>query len=98
MLGRGEEALQTGAPWELGELIGLTGMELSEGLCAVPQSLLWKALCVSAVFSFPVRSPEFTRPCSQAELLPRFTERVSSSGKLPVLWQIPLCLSARIKT
>lgn len=59
-----------GAPWGLGELTGLTGLEISEGLCTMPQSLLWKALYFSAVFTFPVRSPEFTQPCSQAKLLP----------------------------
>lgn len=87
-----------GAPWELGELTGLTGLEISEGLCAMPQSLLWKALYFSAIFSFPARSSEFTKPRSQAELLPSFTKRLSSLGKLQMPRQIPLCLSARIKT
>lgn len=57
------------------------------------QSLLWKALCF-----FPREKPRVDQTCSQAELLPRFSEMLSSLGELQRPRQIPLCLSVRIKT
>lgn len=86
-----------GNPWELGELTGLTGLEISEGLFSVPQILLWKALLLSCLF-FPREKPRVHQTLQPGRAAARFTKRPSSLGKLQTPRQIPLCLSARIKT
>lgn len=66
------------APWELGEHTGLTGLEISEGLCAVPQSLLWKALCF-----FPCEKPRVHQTWQPSRASARVLQGAVLLGEAP---------------